>query len=137
MRCDLKRSVTWAARDVTLRAWASAVWVVVDDWPMPRPKFRAYLRVIRAKPGFWLGVGLVAAFTTRNVLAEGVVGGLMPMGIGLAIGVLFFPWWRRKVVKEPELYTYGRPELLTDENPAVVGRSEPLSNVRIEGESDR
>lgn len=63
------------------------------------------------------------------------MGGFDLSGTGLALGVLLFPWWRRKVVKNPERYTDGHPPL-PDENPTVVRGSGPLSNVRIEGGSD-
>jgi len=78
------------------------------------PSFRTYLRVIFHRPAWsWIPLvfGLVLGFFSvwLNFGGVGVV-------IGIAAGFLFvaaaFPWWRRRVVKDPAAYTWGRPELL-------------------------
>ncbi|MCW2673484.1 MAG: hypothetical protein JWP14_2073 [Frankiales bacterium] len=88
---------------------------------------------MRHKPGFWFGLLSVAAFTTRDVLAEGWLSAVVAAAIGCAIGVALFPWWRRQASRDPIVYTYGQPELLADAGDIlVVHPSEPLSNVHVE-----
>ena len=97
---------------------------------MHRPTFAAYLRVIKAKPGFWLGILSVAAFTARNVLVEGFPNGLIAALVGLALVCAAFPWWRRQAAKDPARYTWRGPNLLEElSRPAVVHPTEPNSNV--------
>lgn len=72
---------------------------------VPRPSFRSYLRIMRNKPGFGFGLVAVVCFCTRNALEEGVVGALVSVVIGCAIGVAMFPWWRRKASQDPFTYT--------------------------------
>jgi hypothetical protein len=96
---------------------------------VPLPSFRAYLRVIRAKPGFWFAVVGVLAITTRNAMAEGIEPALLYVSIGVAIGVAVFPWWRRRAVHSPFQYSNGHPELLQDATSEQAHPAEPQSNV--------
>jgi len=82
------------------------------------PSFRTYLRVIWHRPAWsWLPLilGLAAGFFSVR-LHFGAAGVL----VGVAGGVLFvvaaFPWWRRRAVKNPAAYTWGRPELLANDD---------------------
>jgi hypothetical protein len=102
------------------------------------PSIRSYLRVMRHKPGFGFGVLSVLCFTIREALADGLLSAISCVALGCAIGVGFFPWWRRRASHDPYLYAYGQPELLDVGGSASAAHpSEPSSNVHVQRLSER
>ena len=109
---------------------------MADNDDMSQPSFRAYLRVMRHKPGFGFAVCACVCAMTRETLAEGPLAAVVCFVLGAAIGAACFPWWRRQAAKEPILYSYNQPELLVDGTSLGAHPCEPMSNVRLEAHDD-
>lgn len=99
-----------------------------DEGVSGLPSFRAYLRVMRHRPGFWLAVAAAVSAFAGVWRDSGLVGVVLSLSATLVFIVLFFPWWRRLARRNPDSWSWYQPELLAEEE--ELHPDEPGSNVR-------